>query len=102
VQTKNIADAQIHDARKELADSKSVTEEIRTGVEDAIKAVEEAVKAEDVAKIQESVGKLVQLTATLKQPAPEAEVQSGATTDSAGPADNVVDAEFTEVKKDAE
>ena len=102
VQTKNIADAQIHDARKELADSKSVTEEIRTGVEDAIKAVEEAVKAEDVAKIQESVGKLVQLIATLKQPAPEAEVQPGATTDSAGPADNVVDAEFTEVKKDAE
>jgi molecular chaperone DnaK len=102
VQAKNVADAQIHDARKELADAKSVTEEIRTQVEIAIKAVEEAVKAEDVAKIQESVGKLIQATATLKQPTSEAEVQPGATQDSAGPADNVVDAEFTEVKKDAE
>ena len=102
VQAKNVADAQIHDARKELTDAKSITEEIRTGVETAIKAVEEAVKAEDVAKIQEAVGKLIQVTASLKQPAAEAEVQPGTTQDSAGPADNVVDAEFTEVKKDAE
>ena len=102
VQAKNVADAQIHDARKELADAKSVTEEIRTQVETAVKEVEEAVKAEDVAKIQESVGKLIQATAALKQPAAEAEVQPGAQPDSAGPADNVVDAEFTEVKKDAE
>ena len=101
VDAKNVADAQIHDARKELADAKSVTEEIRTQVETAIKAVEDAIKAEDVSKIQESVGKLVQLTATLKQPVPEAEVQSGTQPDSAKP-DNVVDAEFTEVKKDAE
>jgi len=102
VDAKNVADAQIHDARKELADAKSVTEEIRTQVETAIKAVEEAVKAEDVAKIQEAVGKLVQTTASLKQSTAEAEVQPGTTQDSAGPADNVVDAEFTEVKKDAE
>ena len=52
--------------------------------------------------IQESVGNLVQSTVKLKQPKPEAEVQPGAQTDSAGTADNVVDAEFTEVKKDAE
>jgi molecular chaperone DnaK len=102
VDAKNVADAQIHDARKELADDKSVTEEIRTQVEEAIKAVEEAVKAEDVAKIQEAVGKLIQITASLKQPTAEAEVQPGTTQDSASPADNVVDAEFTEVKKDAE
>jgi len=102
VEAKNVADAQIHDARKELADAKSVTEEIRTQVETAIKAVEEAVKAEDVAKIQEAVGKLVQTTASLKQSTAEAEIQPGTTQDSAGPADNVVDAEFTEVKKDAE
>ena len=102
VEAKNVADAQIHDARKELADAKSITEEIRTEVETAIKAVEEAVKAEDVAKIQESVGKLIQATAALKQPTAEAEVQPGAQPDSASPADNVVDAEFTEVKKDAE
>jgi len=101
VEAKNVADAHIHDARKELTESKSVTEEIRTQVEDAVKAVEEAVKAEDVAKIQEAVGKLIQASAALKQPTPEAEVQSGAETNSEKPSD-VVDAEFTEVKKDAE
>ena len=102
VQAKNVADAQIHDARKELADAKSVTEEIRTQIETAINSVEEAVKAEDVAKIQEAIGKLVQTTASLKQPTAEAEVQPGAAQNSASPAENVVDAEFTEVKKDAE
>jgi molecular chaperone DnaK len=101
VQAKNVADAQIHDARKELAEATSVTEEIRTKVEDAIRSIEEAVKAEDVVTIQESVGKLIQLTAALKQPAAEAEVQPGAETNSEKPSD-VVDAEFTEVKKDAE
>ena len=101
VEAKNVADAHIHDARKELTDAKSVTEEIRTQVEDAVKAVEEAVKAEDVAKIQEAVGKLIQASAALKQPTPEAEVQPGAETNSEKPSD-VVDAEFTEVKKDAE
>jgi molecular chaperone DnaK len=101
VQAKNVADAQIHDARKELTEATSVTEEIRTQVEEAVKAVEEAVKAEDIAKIQEAVGKLIQVTATLKQPVPEAEVQPGAEQNSEKPSD-VVDAEFTEVKKDAE
>jgi molecular chaperone DnaK len=101
VEAKNVADAHIHDARKELTDAKSVTEEIRTQVEDAVKAVEEAVKAEDVAKIQEAVGKLIQASAALKQLTPEAEVQPGAETNSEKPSD-VVDAEFTEVKKDAE
>jgi len=101
VQAKNVADAQIHDARKELAEATSVTEEIRTKVEDAIRSIEEAVKAEDVITIQESVGKLIQVTAALKQPAAEAEVQPGAEPNSEKPSD-VVDAEFTEVKKDAE
>jgi molecular chaperone DnaK len=101
VQAKNVADAQIHDARKELTEATSVTEEIRTQVEEAVKAVEEAVKAEDIAKIQEAVGKLIQVTATLKQPVPEAEVQPGEQPNSEKPSD-VVDAEFTEVKKDAE
>jgi len=101
VEAKNVADAQIHDARKELTESKSVTEEIRTQVEEAVNLVEEAVKAEDVAKIQEAVGKLLQATAALKQPTAEAEVQPGAETNSEKPSD-VVDAEFTEVKKDAE
>ena len=101
VQAKNVADAQIHDARKELADAKSITEEIRTEVETAVKAVEEAVKAEDVAKIQEAVSKLIQATAVLKQPASEADVQPGTEQNSEKPSD-VVDAEFTEVKKDAE
>ena len=100
VDAKNVADAQIHDANKALKENTSVTDEQRTEIETAIKAVEEAVVAQDVAKIQEAVGKLIQTTAVLKQPTPEAEIQPGAEPDSEKPSD-VVDAEFTEVKKDA-
>ena len=101
VQAKNIADAQLHDANKILKENDNLSEEQTKSVEDAVKAVEEAVKAESVEQIQETVGKLMQLIATVSQPAPEAEVQPGAETSSEKPSD-VVDAEFTEVKKDAE
>lgn len=98
VDAKNIADAQIHDARTALKESTAATDEQRTQVEEAIKAVEEAIKTEDVAQIQEAVGKLVQVSATLPPPV-EAEIQPGAESTPEGTAD-VVDAEFTEVKKD--
>ena len=100
VDAKNVADAQIHDANSALTEATTATDEQRTQVEEAIKAVEEAIKTEDVAQIQEAVGKLVQVRATLPQ-TPEAEIQPGAEQNADGTAD-VVDAEFTEVKKEGE
>jgi len=101
VQAKNVADAQLHDARKILTENDKLSEEQKKSVEDAVTAVEDAVKAETVEQIQETVGKLMQTIADVSKPIPEAEVQPGET-NSEEPAGDVVDAEFTEVKKDAE
>ena len=100
VDAKNGADAQIHDANTALTEATTATDEQRTQVEEAIKAVEGAIKTEDVVQIQEAVGKLVQARATLPQ-TPEAEIQPGAEQNADGTSD-VVDAEFTEVKKEGE
>jgi molecular chaperone DnaK len=107
VDAKNTADAQIHTVNKELKEhGDKITEEQKTKIEEAVKAVEDAIKAEDADKIIEALGKLAEPVAPLfqaKQAQESAEVQPGAEPNSESSADaNVVDAEFTEVKKDAE
>jgi len=105
VDAKNGADAQLHGIKKELeVHGSKLTDEERTKLDDAVKVLEEAVKAEDADKITDAITALYAPAAPLfaaKQAAESATVEPGAQTDSAKP-DNVVDAEFTEVKKDAE
>jgi molecular chaperone DnaK len=105
VDAKNGAEAQLHTIRKDLGEhGDKITDEQKTKIEDAIKAVDEAIKAEDAGKITDS---LVALTAAVpplyqaKQAQESATVEPGAEQNSEKSAD-VVDAEFTEVKKDAE
>ena len=104
VDARNSADAQLHEVRKQLDEAgDKVSAEDKTKVEDSIKAVEEAIKGDDTEAIQTAVTKLFESAAPVFAAAqtPEPEVQPG-TTESAKPADDgVVDAEFTEVKKDA-
>jgi len=106
VEAKNAAEAQLHDARKDLKEyADKITEEQKSKIEEAITAVEDAIKTEDAEKIKDSVTKLFEPLAAVLQAKQAAEtpptVEPGATTDSEKPSD-VVDAEFTEVKKDAE
>ena len=104
VEARNAADAQVHNVRKQLEEvGDKVSAEDKTKVEEAITAVEEAIKGDDAEAIQTAVTKLFESAAPVFTAAqtPEPEVQPG-TTESAKPADDgVVDAEFTEVKKDA-
>ena len=92
-------------AIKDLEDKISADEKL--AIETAVKAVEEAIKGDDIPAITDSVEALTKAAEPLfkayqaNEAAKQAEVQPGAQTDSAKP-DNVVDAEFTEVKKDAE
>ena len=106
VDARNQADAQIHDVKKTVEEAgDSVTAEQKAKIDEAIAAVEEAIKGDDVDAINAAMVKLAELVAPLyqaKQAQENAEVQPGAQPNSAAPADNVVDAEFTEVKKDAE
>ena len=106
VEAKNVADAQLHDVRKDLKEyGDKITEEQKSSIEQAVTAVEDAIKTEDAEKIKDSVTKLFEPLSPLLQAKQAAEtpptVEPGAETNSEKPSD-VVDAEFTEVKKDAE
>jgi len=106
VEAKNVADAQLHDVRKDLKEyGDKITEEQKSSIEQAVIAVEDAIKTEDAEKIKDSVTKLFEPLSPLLQAKQAAEtpptVEPGAETNSEKPSD-VVDAEFTEVKKDAE
>jgi molecular chaperone DnaK len=106
VEAKNVADAQLHDISKDLKEyGDKITEEQKSNIEQAVTAVEDAIKTEDAEKIKDSVTKLFEPLSPLLQAKQAAEtpptVEPGAETNSEKPSD-VVDAEFTEVKKDAE
>jgi molecular chaperone DnaK len=106
VEAKNAADAQLHDIRKDLKEyGDKITDEQKSKIEQAVTAVEDAIKTEDAEKIKDSVTKLFEPLSALLQAKQAAEtpptVEPGAEQNSEKPSD-VVDAEFTEVKKDAE
>ena len=105
IEAKNGADAQLHGINKTLEEhGDKLTSEQRTALDEALKALEEAAKGDDAEKITEAIGKLYEPATPLfqaKQAAESAEVQPGEA-QSAESQDGVVDAEFTEVKKEGE
>ena len=106
VEAKNVADAQIHDVQKDLKEhGDKITAEQKTAIEEAIKLVEDAIKTDDAEQIKEAVTKLFEPLGPLLQVKQAAEtpptVEPGEQTATEKP-DNVVDAEFTEVKKEGE
>jgi len=105
VDARNSADAQVHNIKKTLEEhGDKITAEQKTAIEDAVKAVEEAVKGDDAEAITAAVDKLIEPAAPLFQAvaaAESAEVQPGETAESTSQ-EGVVDADFTEVKKEGE
>jgi len=108
VDSRNNADGQLYQVNKTLKElGDKITADEKTVIEEAIKTVEEAIKGDDIPKITDSVEALTKAAGPLfvayqaAESAKSAEVQPGAETNSEKPSD-VVDAEFTEVKKDAE
>ena len=107
VDSRNNADGQIYQVTKTLADhGDKITADEKTAIEAAVKAVETAIEGDDIPAITDSVEALTKAAGPLFKAyqaaeAAKAEVQPGAETNSEKPSD-VVDAEFTEVKKDAE
>jgi molecular chaperone DnaK len=110
IDTKNQADHQIHGINKHLKDlGDKITADEKTVIEDAVKALEKVLEtSEDIKDITDEIEKVTKVSGPLFEAlkaadaAKQAEVQPGAETNSEDKADNVVDAEFTEVKKDAE
>jgi molecular chaperone DnaK len=103
VDSRNNADSQVYQINKtltELGDKIKDTE--KAAIEDAVKLVEEAIKGEDIPAITDSVEALTKVAGPLfaaYQAANNAEVQPGEQPQAEATGD-VVDAEFTEVKKE--
>ena len=99
-EAKNQADGLVHSTEKALAEHGSkVAEGDRKAIEDALAAVKEAVKAEDVESLKEKTNALAQASMKLGEAMYAAQQDAGA--EGAEPKkDDVVDADFTEVKDD--
>jgi molecular chaperone DnaK len=106
VESRNMADNMIHASRKSIEElGDKVEEQEKTDVEAAIADVEEALKGDSKEAIDEKTTKLTEVAGKLaervyQQSAEEGQAEAGATEGSSEPQDDVVDAEFEEVKDD--
>lgn len=102
VQTRNQADHLIHGTRKQLEEAgDKLPAEDKTAIEAALKDLEAAVKSEDKAEIEAKTQALVQVSGKLLEMAQAQAQAQGADAGADNAAqkdDNVVDAEFEEVK----
>ncbi|MFT7373537.1 MAG: molecular chaperone DnaK [Oleiphilaceae bacterium] len=113
VQARNQADGMIHGTRKQVEEAgDALSEEDKTQIETAVAALEEAVKAGDKEAIDTKTQELIEASAKLMEVAQAKAAADGAAQggagDGSGPTDagaksqddDVVDAEFEEVKED--
>lgn len=107
VATRNTADGLVHAARKTLSDAgDKVSAEEREQIEAAIKKVEEAMEGDDKQAIDAAVESLTEASGSLaqrmysEQQAGQAEGGAESGQAQGGGGDDVVDAEFEEVKDD--
>lgn len=107
VTARNNADNLIHATRKALEDSEvEVSDDEKSGIEAALSELEEAVKGNDKAVIEEKVNALTQVSSKVfermyaKQAEQQAEGEAEASSETSQSNDDVVDAEYEEVKED--
>ncbi|MBG6249011.1 MULTISPECIES: molecular chaperone DnaK [Symbiopectobacterium] len=101
VQARNQGDHLLHSTRKQLEESgDKLAANDKTAIEDALKALEGVLKGEDKAEIEAKIQTLIESSAKLLE-ASQQQAQAGAGSnadDAARKEDDVVDAEFEEVK----
>ncbi|MDX3772957.1 molecular chaperone DnaK [Chromatiaceae bacterium AAb-1] len=102
VQTRNQADALVHATRKQLEESGAdLAADDKEAIETAISDLDKAIKGSDKADIDAKSQALIQASQKLMEAAQAKAQQGGAEAQSADAgADDVVDAEFEEVKDD--
>ena len=99
VQARNAADGLAHAARKTLTEAgDKASDSEKAAIEAAIQEVDEAVKTDDKERIEAATQKLSEASANLAQKLYAEQAQEGAAGDDAAAGDDVVDAEFEEVK----
>jgi molecular chaperone DnaK len=109
VQARNQADGMIHGTKKQMEEAgDDLPAEDKASIEASIEALEAAVKSEDKAEIEAKTQELIQASAKLMEIAQAKAAADGAAAGAEQPAgekatspeDDVVDAEFEEVKDD--
>ena len=109
VQARNQADGMIHGTRKQVEEAgDALSEEDKAQIETAVVALEEAVKADDKEAIDTKTQELIEASAKLMEVAQAKAAAEGAAAGGQEPTDagaqsqddDVVDAEFEEVKED--
>ncbi|MEA9392804.1 molecular chaperone DnaK [Acerihabitans sp. TG2] len=106
VQTRNQADHQLHSTRKQLTEAgDKLPAEDKTAIETALSGLETALKGEDKAEIEAKMQALIEVSGKLLEVSQQQAAQAGAaeagaeaTADESKKDDDVVDAEFEEVK----
>ena len=106
VESRNMAENMIHAARKSIEElGDKVEDQEKTDIEAAIADVEEVLKGDSKEAIDEKTTKLTEVAGKLaervyQQSAEQGEAEAGTTEGSTDSQDDVVDAEFEEVKDD--
>ena len=106
ITARNTADGMIHSVRKTLEQAgESVSDEEKESINSSISALEEALKGDDLEAIESKTKELTEVSTNLAQQmfvqeqAAASAAGAGETADSDDSADDVVDAEFEEVKE---
>jgi len=100
VQARNQADAMVHATRKQIEEvGSALAANDKEAIEAAIGELEKAIKGNDKSEIEAKTQALIQASQKLME-AQQAKGQAGDAGQQAGGADDVVDAEFEEVKDD--
>ena len=105
ISARNTADSMIHATKKSMADAgEKLTDEEKAPVESAISELEEALKADDKDQIMAKTTALTEASAKIAEKlyatADAGTTDTGTDAGSSEPEDDVVDAEFEEVKDD--
>ena len=99
VQTRNQADALVHATRKQVEEAgNNLATNDKQEIEAAISALETAIKGSDKAEIEAKTQTLMQAAQKLQAAAQPGQAQPGAADNAKNAGDDVVDAEFEEVK----
>jgi molecular chaperone DnaK len=106
VAARNTCEGLMHAAQKTVKEAgDKATDAEKAAIEEAVAAAEEAIKSDDKAAIEAATEKLTEASSSLAQKlyaeqAAAAQAEGGAEAQSNEPADDVVDAEFEEVRED--
>ncbi len=102
VSSRNMADSLVHSTKQSLEELKDeISEDEKTAIEEAISELEDSIKGDDKEAIDAKVQNLSEKAQVLAQKAQEkAGSEGSAEADSSESSEDVVDADFEEVKEE--